>query len=124
MTQSPGMYLYMTEEDLYRLGNSTSPRLDHVREEIDVQTYEHNGIRFVRAAGEGISLLTESRIATLKRGGWLWKIPVNLLLPAGLLLNPDRPGHYALCPAFDMTIDEYRALLSRLALHCERIKKL
>ena len=58
----------MMEEDLYRLGNSISPRLDHVREEIDVQTYERNGIRFVQATGEGISLLTESRIATLKRG--------------------------------------------------------
>ena len=32
-------------------------------------------------------------------------------------------AQYALCPAFDMTIDEYRALLVRLALRCERINK-
>ena len=119
-----GVLLQGADEDLYRLGNSTSSRLDHVREETDVQTYERNGVKFVRATSEGISLLSEERAALVKRGGWLWKLPARLPLPIGLVLNNDRPGHFALCPASDMTIDEYRTLLSKVAGHCERIKRL
>jgi hypothetical protein len=77
----------------------------------------------VIANGKGISLITEMRISQAKPGSWLWKLPARLPLPHGLLFNNDRPGHYALCPASDMTVDEYRALLSRLAVSCERIRK-
>jgi hypothetical protein len=69
----------MAEEDLYRLGNSTSPRLDYVRD-TDVDMYSTNGILFVRANGKGISLLTEDG-ARGKRGGWLWKLPARSPLP-------------------------------------------
>lgn len=120
-TQVPGVILYMAEEDLYRLGNSTSPRLDHVRH-ADVDTYSTNGILFIRANGKGISLLTEDGVRG-KRGGWLWKLPAGLALPSGLLLNNDKPFHYSLCPASDMNVDEYRGLLARLAVRCERIRK-
>jgi hypothetical protein len=96
-------YLYMAEEDLFRLGNSTSPRVDHVRND-DVDMFELNDSRFVVANGKGISLLTESRLPSLK-GGWLWKVPASLPLPQGLALNDDRPDHYSLCPTTDMTID-------------------
>jgi len=118
------VFLYMAEEDLFRLSNSTSSRLDHVREETDGQTYERNGVKFVRATGEGISLLTEERAARVKRGGWLCSLPARVPMPTDLVLNNDRPGHYAVCPDSDMTIKEYRALLSRLAGRCERIEKL
>ena len=117
-------FLYLAEADLYRLGNSTSPRLDHVRESgrKDVDTYERNGIRMVKANGKGISLLTESRLATFT-GGWLWKLPKGTAMPSGLILNHDQADHYSLCPKSDMTMDGYRALLSGLAIRCERIRK-
>ena len=117
----PGVeYLYLAQEDLYRLGNATGPRLDNVRPG-DVTTYERNGVMFVQATGVGISLLTEDSAA--RRSGWLWRIPKNTHLPTGLALNHNTAAHYFLCPVADMTMDRYRALLSEVALHCERVRK-
>ena len=51
-------------------------------------------------------------------------------MPQGLAVTPDpdldprKRGHFLLCPVSDMTMDKYRALLSELALRCERIRKL
>jgi len=48
-------------------------------------------------------------------------------MPQGLAINPDpdpaKRGHFLLCPVSDMTMDRYRALLSELALRCERTQK-
>jgi hypothetical protein len=120
-------YLYLLDDDLYRLGNATSSRLDHVRS-VDVDTYQQNGILMVRANGKGISVGTKEYLEKLHLSGWLWKIPTTTTLPAHLLLNPDlnpaKQGHFFLCPDSDMTMDRYRALLSELALRCERTQKL
>jgi hypothetical protein len=75
--QVPGVILYMAEEDLYRLGSSISPRLDHFRPQ-DVDTYQRNGIMMVCANGKGISLITETRLSQAKPGSWLWKLPKRL----------------------------------------------
>lgn len=79
MTIRVPVFLYMAEEDLFRLGNSEGPRLDHVRER-DVDIYVAGGILFVKANGKGISLLTEDGMRG-KRGGWLWKLRAGLQLP-------------------------------------------
>ena len=55
MTVPGNEYLFMYADDLYRLGNSTDPRLNNVRVD-DVLTYERNEIQMVRATGVGISL--------------------------------------------------------------------
>ena len=120
--QVPGVILYLAEEDLFRLGNATSPRLDNVRDK-DVEFFTRNGIVCVRANGTGISLLTEEGTRG-RKGGWLWKIPARIPLPHGLLYNNNRPGHYFLCPALDMPLDEYRGLLAKLAINCERVQKI
>ena len=87
-TAPPPQYLYMLDEDLYRLGNATSPKLDNVRPQ-DVDTYERNGILMVRANGKGISVGTLAYLKLLRISGWLWKIPATTLLPQGLLFYPD-----------------------------------
>ncbi len=121
-------YLYLLDEDLYRLGNATSPRLDHVRQS-DVDTYERNGIAMVRANRKGVSLLDEERLKRTRATGWVWKIPSATSMPAGLAVTPDPDpdprtrGHFLLCPVVDMPVDKYRAALSELALICERIRK-
>ena len=120
--QSSNASLYMAEEDLYRLGNFTSSRLDHVRSGKDVTTYDRNGVIYVRANGKGISLLTEKRANTFT-GSWLWKIPAGTRLPNGLVLNHDAPEHYALCPKTDMSVEAYRALLLEVAVLCVRTRK-
>ena len=58
---TPLEHLYMLAEDLYRLGNASSPRLDNVRDR-DVETYDRNGIMMVRSNGKGISLLNQMRL--------------------------------------------------------------
>jgi hypothetical protein len=72
MATSTPQYLYLLDEDLYRLGNSTSPKLHNVRPD-DVQTYERNGILMVRVTGEGISVSTEDHLKQVKLRGWRWK---------------------------------------------------
>jgi hypothetical protein len=59
MSSTP-QYLYLLEEDLYRLGNSTSPKLNNVRPQ-DVDTYENNGILMVMANGKGVSFVRPCR---------------------------------------------------------------
>jgi len=113
-------YLDLSQDDLYRFGNSISPRLDHIRP-TDVDVYELNGVPHIQANGKGISLLTEQEVA--HKPGWLWRIPKNTAVPPGLALNPDRPGHFALCPVSAMTVDRFRALLSELAVRCQRVRK-
>ncbi len=110
----------LAQEDLYRLGNASGPRLDNVRPG-DVATYERNGVVFVQATGKGISLLTEE--AATRRPGWLWRIPKSTPLSQGLALHHNTAGHYYLCPTSDMTMAKYQALLLELAVRCERVRK-
>ena len=117
-------YVYMLAEDLFRVGNSSTPRLNHVRPQ-DIDRFERNGITMVRSNGKGISLLSEKGLARLRGGGWLWKISRTTSLPSGLAISadPGNPGHFLLCPSVDMTVARYHALLSELALRCEKVRK-
>ena len=116
-------YLYLFQVDLFRVGNSESPRIDRVRANKDVDVYEQNGILMVRANGKGISLFTEEAIKQTRFEGWAWKIPRGTPLPSGLGLFNDHPGHFMICPVNNMLVDEYKALLSKIALACERVMK-
>ncbi len=111
-TGSP-QFLYMLDEDLYRLGNGSDSKLAYVRSR-DLDVYQHNDTSMVRANGKGVSLITEKRLSKLPQGsGWAWKLPANVPMPHGLVLYPDlrdiapgeRPEHYFLCPAPDMPND-------------------
>lgn len=116
-------YLYLAQVDLFRVGNSESPRMDRVRINKDIDIYEQNGIPMVRANGKGISLFTEEEIQQTRFEGWAWKIPHGTPMPNGLGLFNDHPGHFMLCPISSMPVDEYKALLSKIALTCERVMK-
>ncbi|UEP47742.1 hypothetical protein [Burkholderia ambifaria] len=83
-------YLYIEDGDflrldLYRFGNSTGPRLDHVRPFKDVTVAVMNGISIIVANRNGISLT--SKYDPAKRG--VWRIPRNTRLPLGLCLVKD-----------------------------------
>ncbi len=134
-TTATTQYLYLLEEDLYRLGGYTSSKLHNARPGKDIQTYERNGIVMVCANGLGVYLLTQERIEREReryRGSYLWKLPANFPIPSGLALVADqqdlrpgqKPDHYFLCPHFDMSLSEYVAMLSKLALQLERLHKI
>ncbi len=115
--------LFFAPEDLYRLGNATDPRLTNIRQPKDLDTMEINGIAVAIANGKGISLSTKSRIDTTPMSGWVWKIAKGTAMPTGLRLINDRPGHYSLCPAYNMPIDEFKGLLAKLAMRCQKVFK-
>lgn len=115
--------LFFAPEDLYRLGNSSSPRLTNVRRPKDVDTTEINGIAVVIANGKGVSLSTKERLDKTPMCGWVWKISRGTQVPTGLKLLNDRPGHYSICPISNMPLDEFIGLLSKLALKCTKVFK-
>ena len=90
MTTQASQLLHMLDEDLYRLGNSTSPKLHNVRAD-DVNTYERNGIAMVVANGKGTPLITEARLKRIEKvaTGRVGKLPANSPTPPGPALNPD-----------------------------------
>lgn len=115
--------LYFAPEDLFRLGNSTSPRLSNVRRPKDIDTTELNGILMVIANGKGISLSTKDRIEKTPMSGWVWKVTKGTPVPQGLKLINDREGHYSICPVANMPLDEFKGLLSKLAIRCQKVFK-
>ncbi len=115
--------LYFAPEDLFRLGNSSSPRLTNIRRPKDIDTIEVNGILIVISNGKGISLSTKDRIDKTIMSGWVWKIHRGVSVPAGLKLVNDRDGHYSICPVSNMPLDEYKGHLSKLALKCQKLFK-
>ncbi len=115
--------LFMAPEDLFRLGNATSPRLTHIRRPKDIDTIEVNGITVVIANGKGISLSTKGRLDKTPMSGWVWKIVRGTQMPIGLKLLNDRLGHYSICPISNMVLDEFIGLLSKLAMKCHKVFK-
>lgn len=115
--------LFMAPEDLYRLGNATDPRLTNIRRPKDVDTIEINGVLVVVANGKGISLSTKQRLDSTPMSGWVWKIPRHTVVPSGLRLINDRPGHYSICPVANMPLDEFKGLLAKLAMKCQKVFK-
>lgn len=115
--------LYLAPEDLYRLGNATDPRLTHIRQPKDMDTTEVNGIVVAIANGKGISLSTKARLDSSPMSGWVWLLAKGTVMPPGLKLINDRPGHYSLCPERNMPLDEFKGLLSKLAMKCQRVLK-
>ena len=115
-------YLYLFEEDLFRIGNASTAKLDNVRED-DVDTYEVNRVQIVIANGKGISLFSEQGLSRARRGGWLWKIPRGTPMPSGLALHNDHGSHFMICPLRDMPMFQFKGLLCEIAKYCAPLRK-
>jgi hypothetical protein len=113
---------FILPEELFRLGNSSSPRLSNVRSR-DVDTIEINGITVIRANGKGISVFDKAGINESPMTGWVWRFPPNTQPPVGLKLVQDKPHHYCIAPAQNMPIDKYKGLLEEMALKATRVFK-
>lgn len=92
---------YVIPEDVYRLGNSENPRLAHVRSR-DVDMTVVNGITVVVANGKGISVFDREAITQAPFEGWVWKLTAITILPTGLKMVNDKPGHYCIAPVTNM----------------------
>lgn len=114
--------LYISSEDLYRLGNASSSLISRVREQ-EVDTIQVNGIKVVLANKKGISLYNKIGIDKTTLSGWVWEIRQGTFFPQGLqLIKDDSPeGHYTLAPTHNMPFTEYISLLEKIALHCQKV---
>jgi hypothetical protein len=108
--------------DLYRGGNSTSPRLDHVRDK-DVVKYkdESTGLTKVKGLSGGISTFT----APKPEANWWW-IKAGTPVPAKLVITRDTTDpktgitHYTIRPESDMFLTEFVEQL-KLFLNVEKL---
>lgn len=112
---------YLTQETLYRLGNSSSPLLTKVRPG-EIDTMQVNGISMIISNGKGVSLYNKNGLDLAPLSGWVWEIKQNTPLPFGLrLVKDNKPeGHYSLCPARNMPISEFVSLLENVVIHCKK----
>lgn len=116
--------LYIAPEDLYRIGNASSPLLTKVRQ-ADYDLIDMNGIAMIVANGKGASLYNKAGLDKAPLSGWVWEIKSGTSMPPGLVLQKDAApeGHYTLRPAQNMTVHEYIALLEKVVIQCRKVFK-
>jgi hypothetical protein len=113
---------YMVPEEVFRVGNSTSPRMGAFRP-ADIQTFDQNGVQMIVANNRGVSLYTDQELRKTTLTGWIWKFRADTSLPPGLKMvpDPDKPGHYFVAPLSSMPVDLYKGLLEQFGLKAERV---
>lgn len=112
---------FLSQETLYRLGNSSSPLLTKVRPG-EIDTMQVNGITMIISNGKGVSLYNKTGLDLAPLSGWVWEIKQNTPIPIGLkLIKDNKPqGHYSLCPARNMPVSEFVSLLENVVIHCKK----
>lgn len=107
--------------DLYRFGNAESPRFDHIRPLKDARLDEKNGVKYIIADGNGISVF--STFDPRKKN--TWKIPKGTPLPEGIILVEDKrlghENHYMLAPAITMRLSAFLDLLDQIKENAVKI---
>ena len=116
--------LYILQEDLYRIGNSSSSKLADVRQG-EITTSRINGIKTIVANDKGVSLYNKQGLDDAPLSGWVYEIKAGGVLPFGLKLwkDPQIDGHYHVCATNNMSFHKYVGLLEELATHCNKIFK-
>lgn len=96
---------------LYREGNTTSPRMDNVRQQ-DITIYQNQGVSWVQTGTGGISTWSVDN-GNLK----MWSLPLGSAIPNQLqvVLDPNLANHYLWEPTQNMTLANYKLLLNQVA---------
>lgn len=111
---------YIVPEDVFRVGNSSSPRMNAVRAS-EVDLTEINGIKVIVANGRGVSLYTREELESTTLTGWVWKFPAKTAIPIELKLVNDKQGHYCVAPIMNMPVDYYKGLLEKMGMRAEKV---
>lgn len=101
-----------TPVDLYRRGNSKSPRMDNVRLDKDIATYEKEGTQWVKeTVASGLEPGGISTFSVQGRGKNWWKIDAGIEIPPELELINDRGNHWLWKPSQTMLLEKYKRAL-------------
>ena len=107
--------MYKTPIALYRQGNANSPRMDNVRADKDIATFEDRGVIYVMTTlQDGTSPGGISTFATLGRGKNWWKLDSTTDIPAELKLVNDRENHWLWQPHSIMLLEDYKIALRQV----------
>jgi hypothetical protein len=99
--------------DLYRFGNATSPRLDRVRPNRDINVHLRDGIEWVSGFSGGV--ITSDAPSPTLRGSTLWRLPAGTNYDHLLLVvTNEKPHIWFWQPARDMPLADYVVALSAL----------
>jgi hypothetical protein len=101
----------LTPIELFRAGNKTSPRFDHLKAgEVVVQS--RNGVDWVLSGRCGGASTLDAPMGL--RGTW-YRLPQNTIYDDAVFdLWSDFPGHWSWEPARDMLLSDYKAALAAL----------
>lgn len=113
---------YIVPEDIYRIGNVDTARLNHVRPR-DIDTVLFGKEIIVKANGKGISVYDRQGINESPMNGWVWRIKAHTRLPSGLVLVKDKNHHFCMAPKYNMPISRYKELLDQLSPWAQRVIK-
>jgi hypothetical protein len=97
-----------TTVDLYRRGNTTSARLDNVRQQ-DVTIFQQNGVDWVQGRSGGVSTFATN---PPPGSGKVWHLPSGNTYPPELYVWNDHGDHWSWEPDFDMPFADYRSALA------------
>jgi hypothetical protein len=107
-----GSGMAATAIELFRAGNKSGPKFDHIRSHVVVQS--RNGVDWVIGRSGGAS--TQQAPGGL-RGTW-YALPANTTYDDAILyVWNDYPGHWSWEPRHDMPLSDYVAALAALNAH-------
>lgn len=114
-------------EDLFRMGNAGSPSFSESRGLKDCFIVEVDGIKIVKANGNGFSAFSAVTSTMKRKGKNVWKIKKGANL--GQLrvvkdMRPDHNGHFMLAPVQDMPFKKYLGILEEFGLDKSKCVKL
>jgi hypothetical protein len=105
-----------TTTDLYRMGSTSSPRMDHVRLGKDIAPFEKDGVLWVAARSGGVSTFSMQGF----RRNW-WRLPQGYAYPDALSVVNDHGNHYSWEPRVEMPVADYVALLAAVNPHFMKV---
>jgi hypothetical protein len=106
-----------TTIDLFRSGNTITPKMDNVRTpttnptNFDIQTTTIGGVEYVTTGNGGISTFDLAS----KCSPTVWKLPKGSTYPSTLTLVDDKSGnHWSWRPTSQMTLAAFQSALASL----------
>lgn len=107
---------------LYRQGNANSPRMDNVRPNKDIATYDDNDRVWVMTTlADGRSPGGISTFATQGVGKNWWILEPDTEIPQELKLVKDRDNHWLWQPSSTMPMDQYKSALRQIGASFHKV---